>query len=85
MNPQYEGGRGTWSVPEYVKVGSIMVVEQGRLPIDEAVVKDIMATIGAGDMSACRRSTFGGSSPAVTRFWSPAAIASKRTNAATAR
>jgi hypothetical protein len=52
MNPQYEGGRGTWSVPEYVKVGSIMVVEQGRLPIDEAVVKDIMATIGAGDMSA---------------------------------
>jgi hypothetical protein len=52
MNPQYEGGRGTWSVPEYVKVGSILVVEQGRLPIDEAVVKDIMATIGAGDMSA---------------------------------
>jgi hypothetical protein len=29
-----------------------MVVEQGRLPIDEAVVKDIMATISAGDMSA---------------------------------
>src|ERR1700688_4571703 len=52
MNPQYVGGRGTWSVREYVKVGSITVVEQGRLPIDEAVVKDIMATIGAGDMSA---------------------------------
>jgi ParB-like chromosome segregation protein Spo0J len=33
-------------------VGSIMVVEHGRLPIDEAVVKDIMATISAGDMSA---------------------------------
>jgi hypothetical protein len=48
MNLQYEGGRGTWCVPEYVKVGSIMVIEHGRLPIDEAVVKDIMATIGAG-------------------------------------
>jgi hypothetical protein len=51
MEPQYEGDRGKWSMPEYVKVGSIMVVEHGRLPIDEAVVKDIMATIG-GDMSA---------------------------------
>jgi hypothetical protein len=39
-------------MPENVMVGSIMVVEQGRLPIDEAVVKDIMATIHAGDMSA---------------------------------
>jgi ParB family transcriptional regulator, chromosome partitioning protein len=52
MKPQHEGDRGTWSVPEYVMVGSIMVVEHGRLPIDEAVVNDIMATIGAGDMSA---------------------------------
>jgi hypothetical protein len=52
MKPQHEGDRGTWSVPEYVMVGSIMVVEHGRLPIDEAVVKDIMATIGAGDVSA---------------------------------
>jgi ParB family chromosome partitioning protein len=52
MNSQHDGDRGTWSVPEYVMVGSITVVEHGRLPIDEAVVKDIMATIGAGDMSA---------------------------------
>jgi ParB-like chromosome segregation protein Spo0J len=52
MKPQHEGDRGTWSVPEYVMVDSIMVVEHGRLLIDEAVVKDIMATIGAGDMSA---------------------------------
>jgi hypothetical protein len=52
MKPQHEGDRGTWSVPEYVMVSSIMVVEHGRLPIDEAVVKDIMATIGAGDVSA---------------------------------
>jgi ParB family chromosome partitioning protein len=39
-------------MPEDVKVDSIMVVEHGRLPIDEAVVKDIMATIAAGAMSA---------------------------------
>jgi hypothetical protein len=30
MKPQHEGGRGTWSVPEYVMVRSIMVVEHGR-------------------------------------------------------
>jgi hypothetical protein len=29
-----------------------VVVEHGRLPIDEAVVKDIMATISGGDVSA---------------------------------
>jgi hypothetical protein len=29
-----------------------VVVEHGRLPIDEAVVKDIMATIHGGDVSA---------------------------------
>src|SRR5271166_6336432 len=52
MNLQYEGGRGTWSAPEYVKLESIVVVEHGRLPIDEAVVKDIMATISGGDVSA---------------------------------
>jgi ParB family chromosome partitioning protein len=52
MKPQHAGDRGKWSVPEYVEVGSIMVIEHGRLPIDEAVVKDIMATIAAGDMSA---------------------------------
>jgi hypothetical protein len=52
MEPQHEGDRGTWSMPQNVMVGSIMVIEHGRLPIDEAVVKDIMATIGAGDMSA---------------------------------
>jgi hypothetical protein len=50
MKPQHED-RGTWSVPEYAMVDSI-VVEHRRLPIDEAVVKDIMATMGAGDMSA---------------------------------
>src|SRR5271166_3026732 len=52
MNLQYEGGRGTWSAPEYVKLESIVVVEHGRLPIDEAVVKNIMATISGGDVSA---------------------------------
>ena len=51
MEPQHED-RGRWSVPEYTMVGSIMVVKHGRLPVDEAVVKDIMATIAAGDMSA---------------------------------
>jgi hypothetical protein len=35
-----------------VKLESIVVVEHGRLPIDEAVVKDIMATISGGDVSA---------------------------------
>jgi hypothetical protein len=50
MKPQHED-RGTWSVPEYAMVDS-MVVERRRLPIDEAVVKDIMATIAAGAMSA---------------------------------
>jgi hypothetical protein len=25
MEPQHEGDRGKWSMPEYVKVGSIMV------------------------------------------------------------
>ena len=50
MKPQNED-RGTWSVPEYAMVESI-VVERRRLPIDEAVVKDIMATIAAGAMSA---------------------------------
>jgi ParB-like chromosome segregation protein Spo0J len=52
MKPQHEADRGKWSMPEDVKVDSIMVVEHGRLPIDEAVVKDIMATIAAGNMSA---------------------------------
>jgi hypothetical protein len=52
MNLQYEGDQRTWSAPEYVKLESIVVVEHGRLPIDEAVVMDIMATIGAGDISA---------------------------------
>src|SRR5271168_220733 len=52
MKLQHERDRDTWSAPEYVKIGSIMVIEHGRLPIDEAVVKDIMATITAGDMNA---------------------------------
>jgi hypothetical protein len=52
MKPQHERDRGTWSAPEYVKVSSIVVVEHGRLPIDEAVVKDIMATIVAGNINA---------------------------------
>jgi ParB-like chromosome segregation protein Spo0J len=52
MKLRHEGDRGAWSVPEYVKLESIMVIEHGRLPIDEAVVKEIMATISAGDMSA---------------------------------
>jgi hypothetical protein len=51
MKPEQERDQGRWSAPEYVKVESI-VVEHGRLPIDEGVVKDIMATIGSGDASA---------------------------------
>jgi hypothetical protein len=51
MKPERERDQGRWSAPEYVKVDSI-VVEHGRLPIDEGVVKDIMATIGGGDVSA---------------------------------
>jgi ParB family transcriptional regulator, chromosome partitioning protein len=52
MKPEHERGQPRWSAPEYVKLESIVVVEHGRLPIDEAVVKDIMATISGGDMSA---------------------------------
>ena len=52
MKPQPERDRDTWSAPEYVKVSSIMVVEHDRLPVDEAVVENIMATISAGDISA---------------------------------
>jgi hypothetical protein len=52
MKPEQERDQGRWSAPEYVKVESIVVVEHGRLPIDEGVVRDIMATIGGGDVSA---------------------------------
>jgi hypothetical protein len=52
MKPELERDQGRWSAPEYVKVESIVVVEHGRLPIDEGVVRDIMATIGGGDVSA---------------------------------
>jgi ParB family transcriptional regulator, chromosome partitioning protein len=52
MKLQHERDRDTWSAPQYVKLGSITVVEHDRLPIDEAVVKDIMSTITAGDMNA---------------------------------
>ena len=52
MNLQYEGDQRKWSAPEYVPLESIVVVEHGRLPIDEGVVKDIMATISGGDVNA---------------------------------
>ena len=52
MKPKIERNQRTWSAPEYVTLKSIVVVEHGRLPIDEAVVKDIMATISGGDVSA---------------------------------
>ncbi len=52
MKPEQECDQPRWSAPEYVKLESIVVVEHGRLPIDEAVVKDIMATISGGDVSA---------------------------------
>jgi hypothetical protein len=52
MKPEQQRDQGQWSAPEYVKVESIKVVEHDRLPIDEGVVKDIMATIGGGDVSA---------------------------------
>jgi ParB-like chromosome segregation protein Spo0J len=52
MKPEEECDQRTWSAPEYLKLESIVVVEHGRLPIDEAVVKDIMATISGGDVSA---------------------------------
>jgi ParB family chromosome partitioning protein len=51
MTPEQECEQGRWSAPEHVEVESI-VVEQGRLPIDEGVVKDLMATIAGGDVSA---------------------------------
>jgi hypothetical protein len=49
---QQESHQVWWSAPEYVEVESIVVVEHGRLPIDEGVVKDLMETIGNGDASA---------------------------------
>jgi hypothetical protein len=52
MKPEQERDQPRWSAPEYVTLESIVVVEHGRLPIDEAVVKDIMATISGGDVSA---------------------------------
>jgi hypothetical protein len=52
MKSQQESDQGRWSAPEYVTLESIVVVEHGRLPIDEGVVKDIMATISDGDVSA---------------------------------
>jgi hypothetical protein len=52
MKPELERNQGRWSAPEYVKVESIVVVERGRLPIDEGVVKDIIATISGGEVSA---------------------------------
>ena len=52
MKSQQESDQGQWSAPEYVEVESIVVVEHGRLPIDEGVMKDIMGTIGNGDVSA---------------------------------
>jgi hypothetical protein len=52
MKPEQERDQGRWSAPERVKVESIAVVEHARLPINEGVVKDIMATIGGGDVSA---------------------------------
>jgi hypothetical protein len=52
MKPEQGCDQPRWSAPEYVTLESIVVVEHGRLPIDEAVVKDIMATISGGDVSA---------------------------------
>jgi hypothetical protein len=52
IKPEQECDQGRWSAPEYVDVEPIVVVEDGRLPINEGVVKDIMATIGGGDVSA---------------------------------
>jgi hypothetical protein len=39
------------NVRDTTGVCQIVVVEDGRLPINEGVVKDIMATISAGDVS----------------------------------
>lgn len=47
MKTQQQGDRATWSAPEDVTVSSI-VVEHGRLPIEEPAVR---ATISAGDVS----------------------------------
>jgi hypothetical protein len=53
-----------------VTVSSI-VVEQGRLPIEEPVGKDITATISAGNASMLPPIHIWGSNPMVTQSWWP--------------